>query len=82
MVNIQAKATDSSLTARMPNTQVMPSTGSNTIVAFTMALSDGKTTYSTYIHAKQILIEYFICTYLAVSTLEDFSLDIFDCLLL
>ena len=38
MVNIHANATDSSLTARIPNTQVMPSSGSNTTVAFSTAL--------------------------------------------
>jgi len=38
MVNIQANATDSSFTARIPNTHVMPSTGSNTTVAFSIVL--------------------------------------------
>ena len=40
MVNIQANATDSSLTARMPNTQVTPSSGNNTTVAFSIALTE------------------------------------------
>ena len=38
MVNIHANATDSSLTARIPNTQVMPSSGSNTTVALSKVL--------------------------------------------
>jgi len=41
MVNIQANATDSSLTARIPNTHVMPSTGSNTTAAFSIVLNSG-----------------------------------------
>jgi len=40
MVNSQAKTTVSSFTAKIPKTQVMPSNGKRTQVAFTTALKN------------------------------------------
>lgn len=60
MVNIHANATDSSFTARIPNTQVMPSNGNKTSVAFSTVLKTNKHNHILRVHLRTSQLQHLL----------------------